>query len=72
MPGSKGDLSTSEALKVYHDLFGRTSHGRHRMDSGPQRPLTILNPGGLLAAHGDNDVDVGSPPILNMDAFLRL
>lgn len=42
------------------------------MDSGPQRPLTILNPGGLLAAHGDNDVDVGSLPILNMDAFLRL
>jgi len=24
MPASKGDLSTSEALKVYRELFGRT------------------------------------------------
>jgi hypothetical protein len=67
MPGSKRDLSTSAALKVYRELFGRTSHGeRRRMDFGP---LTILN---QLAASGDNDIPVGFLPILNMDSRLRL
>ena len=32
-------------------------------------PLTILS---QLAAHGDNNIAVGSLPILNMDSVLRL
>jgi hypothetical protein len=42
----QGGLSTSEALKVYRDLFGRTSHGE--VDFGS---LAILH---QMAAHGDN------------------